>query len=341
MKAAIFHAGHQPLSLEEIPRPEPGPGEIVMKVAACGVCHSDLHYIDHDVKTFKAPPLILGHEASGYVAAVGAGVRSPKEGDAILLPATYSCGACFYCRTGRENICANLKMYGNDVDGSFAEYVRAPARDTLAIPKEIPVPDASIIADAISTPYYAVKYRAGVKAGDSVVVVGCGGMGINAVQAAAASGARVIAVDLNPQRLQIAKSLGAAATFNPGEHERPAKALRELAGGGVDIALEAIGKPQTIRLAFDSLRKGGRLCILGYCSEEVSLPASRIMYLEMEIVGSLGCRPVDFPSLLELIRLGKIQLAPIITGRLPLEEINKALDNTRQGVGLRTLVLPG
>jgi len=158
-----------------------------MKVVACGVCHSDLHYIDHGVKTFKAPPLVLGHEASGYVTAVGAGVRSPKEGDAILLPATYGCGACFYCRTGRENICANLKMYGNDVDGSFAEYVVASAKDTVPVPKEISLENASIIADAISTPYYAVKHRAQVRPGDTVAVVGCGGMGINAVQAAAAA----------------------------------------------------------------------------------------------------------------------------------------------------------
>jgi len=340
MKAALFRAPHQPLSLEEIPTPKPGPGEILMKVVACGVCHSDLHYIDHGVKTFKAPPLVLGHEASGYVSAVGAGVRSPKEGDAILLPATSSCGACFYCRTGRENICTNLKMYGNDVDGSFAEYVIAPAKDTIAVPKEIPLENASIIADAISTPYYAVKHRAQVRPGDTVAIVGCGGMGINAVQAAAAAGARVIAVDLSPQRLQTAKQLGAAVTLNPSEHERPAKAVRELVGGGVDIAIEAIGKPQTIRLAFDLLRKAGRLCILGYCSEDVIFPASRIMYLEMEVVGSLGCRVVDFPPLLELVRLGKIQLEPIVTGKLPLHEINKALDNTRQGVGLRTLVLP-
>ncbi len=340
MKAAVFYAGHEPLHLEDIPRPEPGPGEIVMKVAACGVCHSDLHYIDHDVKTFKKPPLVLGHEASGHVAAVGQGVSSPKEGDAILLPATFSCGSCFYCRTGRENICANLRMFGNDVDGSFAEYVAAPARDTIPLPKEIPLENASIIADAISTPYYAVKHRAAVKSGDTVVVVGCGGMGINAVQSAAASGARVIAVDLSPDRLQVAKRLGAAATLNPSEHEKPAKAIRQLSGGGADIAIEAIGKPQTIRLAFDSLRKAGRLCILGYCSEDITLPASRIMYYEMEVVGSLGCRPVDFPPLLELVRLGKIQLEPIVTNKLPLSEINKALDYTRQGVGLRTLVLP-
>ncbi len=341
MKAAVFHAGHEPLHLEEIPRPEPGPGENVMKVAACGVCHSDLHYIDHDVKTFKKPPLVLGHEASGHVAAVGQGVTSPKEGDAILLPATFSCGSCFYCRTGRENICANLRMFGNDVGGSFAEYVAAPARDTIPVPKEVPLENASIIADAISTPYYAVKHRAAVKSGDTVVVVGCGGMGINAVQSAAASGARVIAVDTSPDRLHVAKRLGAAATLNPSEHEKPSKVLRQMSGGGADIAIEAIGKPQTIRLAFDSLRKAGRLCILGYCSEEIMLPASRIMYYEMEVVGSLGCRPVDFPPLLELVRLGKIQLEPIVTNKLPLSEINKALDYTRQGVGLRTLVLPG
>ena len=189
MKAALFHGSGKPLEVTEVPTPQPGPGQILVKVAACGVCHTDLHYLDHAVPTFKAPPMILGHEPSGTVAGLGAGVKNFKEGDRILLPAVLTCGTCFQCRSGRENICDNMVMFGNHVDGAYAEYVLAPAKDAFALPTEIPLEEGSIIADAVSTPFHAVVNRGQVKAGDNVVVFGCGGVGINAIQIAAAVGA--------------------------------------------------------------------------------------------------------------------------------------------------------
>ncbi len=338
MKAAIFHGPNQPLKIEDVPTPEPGPGQILVKTAACGVCHTDLHYIDHGVPTFKKPPLILGHEPSGTVAKLGKGVENFAEGDRVLLPAVLTCGQCAMCRTGRENICDNMVMFGNNIDGAYAEYVLAPAKDAFAFPEELPLQEGSIIADAISTPFHAIKNRAQVKPGDSVVVLGCGGVGINLVQVGAAVGGSVIAVDISPEKLEWAAKLGAMTTINPKDDENWPKTVRKMTGGGADVAIEAIGNPTTIETAFKTIRTGGRLVVLGYTHKDITLNAGKIMYREMEIVGSLGCRPVDYPPLIELCRLGKIKLTELVTARFPLEKINDAFDVLRRGEGLRSII---
>ena len=342
MKSAVFYGPNQALKLEEVDTPTPKPGEILVKVAACGVCHTDLHYIDHGVPTFKKPPMILGHECSGTVAQLGEGVDSFKKGDKVLLPAVLTCGVCDFCRTGRENICEKMVMFGNHVDGAYAEYVIAPAKDVFTLPDEIPLEDGSIIADAISTPFHAVKNRGGVRPGDTVVVFGCGGIGVNIVQVAAAAGGTVIAVDISEAKLEWARKLGATHTVNPSKVEKLGKEIRKLTGGGADVAFEAIGKPDTIQSAFGTLRKGGRLVVVGYSAEDIKLSAARIMFFEMEVVGSLGCRPVDYPKLIEMARVGKIKVAELVTHKLPLSEINEALDMLRRGdeTVLRSVVVP-
>ncbi len=339
MLAALYR-GNPRLTLEDWPQPVPGPGELLVRVAACGICHTDLHYLDHGVPTFKKPPLVLGHEISGTVAGPGAGVKNFREGDRVLIPAVLTCGQCRACRSGRENICDAMRMLGNHIDGGFAEFVVAPAKDCFSLPSEIPLADASIIADAVSTPYHAVKHRAQVRTGSVVAVFGCGGVGMNVVQCAVVAGGRVIAVDVDPKKLELAGKLGAAATVNPKEVERVDKELKKMTGGGCDIAIEAIGKPETIRLAYESVRRGGRVCVIGYSAEEVTLAVSKLMFYELEMVGSLGCRPVDYPEIIELVRVGRLQLAPLITGRIPLEQINDGFDALRQGRALRTIVLP-
>lgn len=340
MKAAIFEKANEPLKIGEWPTPEPKAGEILVKVAACGVCHTDLHYIDHGVPTFKKPPLILGHEASGIVAGVGTGVSDRKEGDRVLLPAVLTCGYCRNCRIGRENICLNMKMFGNDIDGSYAEYVIAPAKDTFILPDAIPLEEGSIIADAISTPYHAVKNRGQVRGGDWVVVFGCGGIGLNIVQVAAAFGGNVVAIDIRDDKLEAAKSLGARATINAEGVERIDKQVRKLTGGGADVGFEAIGNPTTIATAFSCVRNGGRMVVVGYTHKDVALNAGRIMYREMEVVGSLGCRPVDYPPLIEMVGAGRIKVKELVTARFPLEKLNDAFDKLRSGEGLRSIMVP-
>ncbi|WKZ48954.1 MAG: zinc-binding dehydrogenase [Anaerolineales bacterium] len=341
MKAAVFHEPNQPLRVEEIPTPTPSAGEVLIKVAGCGVCHTDLHYIDHGVPTFKKPPLVLGHEVSGTVAGLGAGVTQWKEGARVLLPAVYGCGQCAMCRTGRENICEKMVMFGNNVDGGYAEYMLAPAKDVIALPDELPLVESSIIADAVTTPYHAVVNRGGVKPGDNVVVVGCGGIGLNLVQVAAAVGAKVIAVDIVASKLEWAKKLGAQATVNAQSVERVDKEIRKLTGGGgADIGFEAIGNPTTQAQTFACLRAGGRFVAVGYSDKPMTLDIGRVMYREMEIVGSLGCRAVDYPRVLELARQGKIKVKELVTAQFPLDDVNAAFDTLRKGEGIRSVIVP-
>ena len=179
MKAAVLHAPNTPLVIEDIPIPVPQADEVLVKVAGCGVCHTDLHYLDHGTPTFKQPPIVLGHEVSGTIAGRGVNVGNFDLGDAVLLPAVLSCGHCEYCRTGRENICENGRMLGNHINGGFAEFVAVPARDVFRMPSDVPLVDGAIIADAITTPYHAVVRRGKVAAEDWVLVIGCGGVGLS------------------------------------------------------------------------------------------------------------------------------------------------------------------
>jgi alcohol dehydrogenase, propanol-preferring len=339
MKAAVFYGADRPLLVEEIPTPEPGPGEVLVKVAACGVCHTDLHYLDHGTPTFKKPPLVLGHEVAGTIASPDPSGRF-LEGDPVLLPAVVSCGRCVACRTGRENICEQGLMLGNNMDGGYAEYLAVPAKDVFRLPPEIPLIEGAIIADALTTPYHAVVHRGRVQPGDRVVVVGCGGVGLNIVQMAAILGARVVAVDLVDEKLEWATRLGAEAVYKPTDTERPDRALRELTGGGADVAFEAVGRPDTQDLVISSLRTGGRAVLVGYSPAALKLNAGRVMFRELEIVGSLGCRPVDYPRVIDLVRQGRIRITELVSRRFTLDHIGEAFDHLRNGAAIRSVVTP-
>jgi 6-hydroxycyclohex-1-ene-1-carbonyl-CoA dehydrogenase len=339
MKAAVF-TGSSKLEIRDVSVPRPGAGEILVKVAACGLCHTDLHYLDHGVPTFQKPPLVLGHEISGVVAEAGEGVRDWKAGDRVLVPPVLTCGFCEMCRRGRENICRNMRMLGNHRDGGFAEFMAAPAKDCVRLPEGIPLEEASIISDAVSTGYHAAVIRGDVQPGERVAVIGCGGVGMNVVQAAAMRGAHVTAVDLDDGKLETAMALGASAAFNPKGNAQAAKDLRKAAGSGMDAAFEVIGKPETQRLAFDCLRPGGRLILVGYSDRDFSLPAGKVMFFEMDVRGSLGCRPADYGRIVSLVAAGKLKVKELVTSRHALANINEGYDLLRQGLGLRAIAVP-
>jgi 6-hydroxycyclohex-1-ene-1-carbonyl-CoA dehydrogenase len=340
VKAAVFYGPERPLSVEEVPTPTAGVGQALIRVAGCGVCHTDLHYIDHGTPTFKTPPLILGHEISGTVEAVGENVDNLAAGDPVLIAAVTSCGTCQACREGRENICARGEMLGNNIDGGFAEYVLAPAKDVFVLPPEVPLVEGSIIADAITTPFHAVVNRGAVRPGQAVVVVGCGGVGLNVVQIASAFGARVVAVDLSEEKRAWAERLGAVAVVDPGAVDRIDKVLRKLTGGGADVSFEVVGRAATQELALGCLKTGGRAVFVGYSPEKMALNAGRVMFRELEIVGSLGCRPVDYLPAIEMVRQGRVKLTELVTHRFTLDDINQALDTLRSGTSIRVVVTP-
>jgi 6-hydroxycyclohex-1-ene-1-carbonyl-CoA dehydrogenase len=340
MKAAVFHGNGSRLTIEEMPLPDLREGDALLRVAACGLCHTDLHYLDHGVPTFRKPPIILGHEAAGVVDRLGPGVSGFAPGDRVLAPSVWACGRCRYCRAGRENLCAELVMPGNHVHGGFAEFLAVPAKELVRLPPELPLERACVIADAVSTPYHAVKQRGQVRAGDSVAVVGCGGVGLNVVQCASLAGATVIAVDVNDARLALAKRLGARHTINPTATERVDKEVRKLTDGGVDVAFEVVGNPKTIDLAFNLLRKGGRLVVIGFSHEAVPINAAKLMFYELELVGSLGCGGGLYPEIVALVASGRIDLEPIVSGTFPLERINEGFDRLRRGEGVRWVVTP-
>ncbi len=339
MKAAVFHGPGTPLTVEEVETPKVGPGDALVRVAACGVCATDLHYL-HGTPTFKKPPLILGHEVSGKVAAVAPEVTTFRPGDPVLVPAVLSCGECLNCRRGRDNLCERMVMPGNHADGGFAEFIRVPARNLVHLPQGLPLEESAVISDAVSTPFHAVRNRGHVQGGDWVAIFGCGGVGINAVQIAVALGAMVIAVDVDAKKLALARELGAAEALNPREGDVP-KAIRKLTGGGVDVAFEIVGKPQVLDQAFGSVRAGGTLVAVGYSEETWNFAVHRVMFREMSVIGSLGCRSADYPPILAMVQSGKLRLGPVVGERLPLERVNEALANLEKGtVSGRQLLVP-
>ena len=323
MKAAVFLGEGKDLSIGDVDRPSAGPGEALVKTAACGVCATDLHYL-HGTPTFKKPPLILGHEISGTVVETPPGPEAFSVGDPVLVPPVWSCGACVRCAEGRDNLCERMMMVGNHVDGGFAEYVKVPVRMLVALPADLPIQDSAIISDAVSTPFHAVINRGNVRAGEWAAVFGCGGVGLNAVQIAATVGANVIAIDIDPRKLELATQLGAIKTFNPKE-DQVVKGIREATRGGADVAFEIVGKPDVQDQAFHSVRPGGRLVVVGYSFENWNLQVGRVMFREIAILGSLGCRSADFPRVIELVRQRRIKLEPLVSEKMPLAKVNDAL----------------
>lgn len=348
MKAAVFYGPGNPLKIEEVPLPQIGPDEVLVKVGGCGICQSDMEYIDLGVPTMKKPPIVLGHESAGIVSHAGESVIGLKVGDPVLLGNIISCGFCRNCRNGRDNICDNWSMLGNHIDGAYAEYIKVPARNAYPLPPEIPLEEGCIIADAVSTPFHAVKNRSGLKLGDVAAVFGCGGLGMNCVQIAAAMGVHVIAVDFNipvvagssKTKLEMARDLGAADTVDARQGKEVVKQIRRITGGGVDVAFEMIGRPETIRQAHESLRPGGRLVVVGFSPHDASFSAGRSMVKELDIVGSCGCRSADIPRIIDLVSTGKIDVKSLVTRKFPLSEIRQALDVVRSGESIRTVLIP-
>jgi 2-desacetyl-2-hydroxyethyl bacteriochlorophyllide A dehydrogenase len=342
MKAVRMVAVGQPLELQDIPVPAIGEREILVQVRAAGICHSDVHY-----RAGRSPvrplPLTLGHEVAGVVARIGAQVTAIRVGDRVCLHYNLTCGDCYYCSTGNEQFCSQVVMLGHFANGGFAEYVAVPARNAIPLPAEIPFEQGATLMCASATSFHALR-KARLKGGETVAVIGVGGLGMSAVQLARALGAlEVYAVDLNDEKLALAAHYG-AIPVSAGQGDPVAEIRRQTRGKGVDVALELIGLPQTMRQAVQALAPMGRAVIAGISDQPLEIATYReLLGAEAEIIGSNDHLLQELPLVVELARRGVLDTSRVVTRTVPLEAalINQTLDALEQfSGGVRTVVVP-
>ena len=336
MRALVFDSFGGPLEVREVPSPEPPDGGVVVRVAASGICRSDWHaWQGHDPDVVL--PHVPGHELAGTVAEVGAGVRNWRVGDRVTVPFVNACGTCEQCAAGEQQVCARQTQPGFTHWGSLAEFVALDAADVnlVAVPDELDLATAAALGCRYATAFRAVVQVARVRAGEWVAVHGCGGVGLSAVQIAAAAGARVIAVDVAPGALALARELGAEHTVD-GTADVPA-AIVELTGGGAHVSLDALGAAVTCTNSILSLRPRGRHVQVGLlppAQGRPEVPMERVIGLELQVLGSHGMAAHAYPELLGLIAAGRLDPRPLITRRLALDEAAAALAEVGRQPGI-------
>lgn len=332
----------QPLEMQEVPVPRVGPSDVLVRIKAAGICHSDVHYRS-GVSPVELLPLTLGHEIAGVVERVGRAVTAFRSGDRVCLHYMVTCGSCFYCNAGSEQFCTTGKMLGKHQDGGFAEFICVPARCLFHLPEEIPFDQGAILMCSSATSLHALR-KARLAAGETVAVFGAGGLGASAVQLAHALGAlEVYAVDIDDVKLGLAEQLGAVAVSNR-EGQATAK-IRELTQGlGVDVALELAGLPQTAQQCVRSLAIGGRAVLVGLSNRSFGLePYSELIMREAEIIGCSDHLAQELPLLLQLARRGALDLTQVVSDTVPLEAaaINETMDRLQRfGSDVRVVVCP-
>lgn len=341
MKAAVFHGIGKPFQLEDFETPPITDDEVLIRVAACGMCHTDLLVLEGGIPV--TPPAIIGHEVSGTLERVGRLWHDAfKEGERVIVGTRYRCGHCRYCIAGRENLCRNQpkpaplrRTSGSLVDrwnvGGFSQYLAVPGYMVYKLPQGVGLAEASILGCRVTTAYNAVKNGAELQPGDSALVIGCGGIGLNTLQFLRLFGAYpIIAVDILDAKLEAAKRFGATHTINA-TREDPVKRAKEITDGGVDKAFEAIGNVKTADQTVLATRPGGTAVIIGGLSGPVTFSDGRFAFSEVKVTGVAMRRPTDVTAVLQMAGEGRIQVEPFITKKYSLEEINEAAEDVRKG----------
>jgi Zn-dependent alcohol dehydrogenase len=357
-RAAVCRAFGRPLEIETLELAPPGPGEVRVRMAACAICHSDIFYMDG--AWGGELPAVYGHEAAGIVEEVGAGVTHLKPGDHAVVTLIRSCGRCLACAEGAQVFCDAVfpldeksplvSKKGETIvhglrTGAFAEHVVVEASQAVAIDKDVPLDSASLIACGVLTGVGAVVNTAGVKAGSSVVVIGCGGVGLNSVQGARLAGcATIIAVDLADPKLEAALRFGATHTINPQRDDLGARVSEMTGGRKADYVFVTVGAKSAVEQAFGLMRRGGATIIVGMPAAGVTTnfdpgwlaaDGQRIVGSKM---GSARVR-IHVPKMVELYQQKRLKLDELISGRYPLEKINEAVDSVRRGEALRNVIV--
>jgi len=347
MRAAVFEATRKPLVVKEMPDPQCATDGAIIRVEANGVCRSDWHAWAGDwswLGLAAQPGAVLGHEFCGVVEEVGKEVRNFKKGDRVVVPFSQGDGTCEYCRNGHSNICVTPLLPGFSYPGGFGRLVGVPFADLnlVALPESIGFIEAASMGCRFMTSYHGIVDRAQVKPGEYVAVYGCGGIGLAAINIAAAIGATVIGIDLDSAKLELAKGVGAAHVIN-GKKEDPVQRVIDITKGGAHVAVDALGIATTCRNAIMSLRKQGRHLQIGLTTAaekgEVSLPIDRMVTMELQVIASLGMQASHYPGMLQMVEAGKISPKKMVTGTCDLNGINRVFEemNTFQNVGVTVI----
>lgn len=360
-RAAVLDAYDTPLAIESLALRDPRPDEVVVRLAASGVCHSDLSVVRGVLPV--PPPAVLGHEGAGVVEAIGDRVRNVAAGDHVVLSWIDQCRACVYCRSGRPHLCDKTMVdavSGRDDAfrrgdvivgrmagvGSFAERTIVPETAAIPIPKDVPLDRACLIGCGVMTGVGAAINTVHIRPGEQVAVFGCGGVGLNVIQGAALSGAGcIVAIDREPRKLALATRFGATEVVEAGAGTDVPAAVREITGGlGADYAFEVIGVPDVMLQAYHATRRGGTIVIVGMTGLEQTLPLPTAMLVmeEKRVVGSLygSANPQrDMPTLLDLYARGRLELDALVSRRIALDEVNDAFDAMERGEVARSVIV--
>jgi L-iditol 2-dehydrogenase len=321
MKSLLLSA-YNHLQIADFPTPQLGPGDVLIRVAACGICGSDVHGYD-GTSGRRIPPIVMGHEAAGTVAAVGSRVEGYAVGDRVTFDSTVYCGACAWCQRGNVNLCDDRQVIGVSCGdyrrhGAFAEYVAVPQRILYRLPVNLSFAEAAML-EATSVALHAVRVSQ-MKGGETALVIGAGMIGLLTLQAARALGcARVFVTDVDASRLHLAKEAGAEEVFECTGVELLAEILHRTGGRGVDLAYEAVGRSETVNAAIDCTQKGGTVTLIGNIQPEVTLPLQKVVTRQLRLQGSCASAG-EYRQAIKLIASGKIKVKPLITAIAPLEE---------------------
>jgi len=340
MRVVELPAVGSPLRLAERPVPEPGPGQALVRVEACGVCGSDLFLQKGGFGPAVAMPVVPGHEAAGVVAAVGPGVTEVSPGDQVAVYYIDAPGDSIYARRGKPNVGPDLVRMGVDVDGAFAEYVLRPVSTLIRVPAPVDPPTLAVLTDAVATPYHALAKIGRLQPGETLAVLGVGGLGTNAVQLGKLFGARVVAISRSEPKLELARRLGADEVVQAGGDDTVARARAACGGDGPEVVIQCAGSAAVDEQAIALATFGGRVVFVGSSPEAFRARAVELCWKELTLLGSRGFTAADIAEVIDLYLAGELATDHLTAGTRPLEEANEALEDLRAGSVLRSVLVP-
>ena len=334
MRAAVLHAFHRPLEIEEVERADPGDGEVTIQVKACGMCLTDVHIMEGKIPSIR-PPLIPGHEFAGVVVRKGSAAGPIEIGDRVTVNIDTNCGWCDSCLQGLTNRCENLIRIGFERDGGMAEYVNVPARNIEKIDNRVSFEEAAVIPDAVATMYRALKSIGKVTVGTKVAILGIGGLGMQGIKLGKLMGARVVGTSRNEKKLARAKALGADHVINTGQESLLDATRKRI--GPYDVVIDNIGTKESIHEAVLACRHGGRVVVVGYVDPTLHAPFYDVVIREKQIFGVRAATRKEFREIVGLVNSG--QFAPDIGEIIPLTKVNEAIQELKKGEYLTRNVL--